>query len=379
MTRPTSVGEQLAEFGAEMAHTRPPYSKRNWGHPLHALCSYQGKLKPGLAHTLIETLTASDATVLDPLGGVGTIALEAALNGRLAWSNDLSPLAFIVARAKVDPPAVSDFDAALTEFGEELRASPITNADRRDAEFGLNARVADYFHASTLDDILRARKLLRAERDLSRERAFICACLLHVLHGNRPYALSRTSHPITPFSPRGPFIAKDIVESVRAKGHRALSESLPATFRLGDSLQGDYRTLPERLPRAVDAIITSPPFIGMRFDRPNWLRLWFCGWVQQDFHDSLSAGFLERQQVNDRECYGDFFRVCAEVLEPDGVLVIHAGAGPKGDLAGDLRRLAADMFRLEADVEENVSGLERHGLSDKRLTIRHHVLAFTRR
>jgi hypothetical protein len=362
-----------------MAHTRPPYSKRNWGHPLHALCSYQGKLKPGLAHTLIETMTASGATVLDPLGGVGTIALEAALSGREAWSNDLSPLAFIVAQAKLDPPPVSDFDAALVEFEAELGACPITSTDRREAEFGLNARVADYFHTSTLDDILRARKVLRADRALSRERAFICACLLHVLHGNRPYALSRSSHPITPFNPRGPFIAKNIVESVRAKGHRALSEPLPERFLPGDSLFGDYRTLPERLPRTVDAIVTSPPFIGMRFDRPNWLRLWFCGWAQQDFHDSLSAGFLERQQLGDRECYGDFFRVCAEVLDADGVLVIHAGAGSKGDLAADLRRLAVDTFRLEADVEENVRDLERHGLSDKRLTVSHHVLAFTRR
>ena len=87
---------------------------------MHALCSYQGKLKPGLAHTLIESMTAGDATVLDPLGGVGTIAFEAALSGREAWSNDLSPLAFIVAQAKLDPPPMSDFDAALAEFEAEL-------------------------------------------------------------------------------------------------------------------------------------------------------------------------------------------------------------------------------------------------------------------
>lgn len=377
--RSASVAEQLGKFGADMVHTRPPYSKRNWGHPLHALCSYQGKLKPALAYTLIKNMTTDDATVLDPLGGVGTIALEAALNGREAWSNDLSPLAFIVAQAKLDPPRVSDFDAALAEFEEELEVCKITSADRREAEFGLNASVADYFHTSTLDDILRARKLLRADRALSRERAFIYACLLHVLHGNRPYALSRISHPITPFNPRGPFIAKDIIDSVRAKGYRALSEPVPDRFVPGDSLYGDYRTLPARLPRTVDAIITSPPFIGMRFDRPNWLRLWFCGWTQQDFHDSLSAGFLERQQLANRECYGDFFRVCAEVLDADGVLVIHAGAGSKGDLAADLRRLAGDTFRLEADVEENVRDLERHGLSDKQLTVSHHVLAFSRR
>jgi hypothetical protein len=373
------IAQRLAEFGEDMAHTRPPYSMRNWGHPLHSLCSYQGKLKPGLAHTLVEAMTGSDATVLDPLGGVGTIALEVALSGREAWSNDLSPLASIIARAKLDPPTLPDFEDALAEFDDELRARRTTSTDHQAAEFGLNARVADYFHPATLEDILKARALLQAEHDMTRERTFIYACLLHVLHGNRPYALSRTSHPITPFSPRGPFVEKNLIASIRAKAHRALAEPLPVAFVPGVSLHGDYKTLSARMPHPVDAILTSPPFIGMRFDRPNWLRLWFCGWDSQDFHDSLSAGFLERQQLSDRECYQDFFSVCAELLASDGVLVLHAGSGSKGDLAADLTRLAAGTFRLEADVEENVGDLERHGLSDKRLTVRHHILAFTKR
>jgi hypothetical protein len=374
-----TVAGRFASLGDRMAHTRAPYSRRNWGHPLHALCSYQGKLKPALAHTLVAEMTEAGATVLDPLGGVGTVPLEAALAGRESYSNDLSPLASLVARAKLDPPTGASLDSALDDFGEELQTSRIADIDRADAEFGLNARVADYYHPDTLDDILKARKLLRAEREMSRERAFIYACLLHVLHGNRPYALSRTSHPITPFAPRGPYVAKDLVASVRAKAHRALSEPLPDVFTTGRSLHGDYRSLPERLDGPVDAIITSPPFIGMRFDRPNWLRLWFCGWQEQDFHASLSAGFLERRQLADRECYKDFFEVCAELLRPGSLMVLHAGAGSKGDLAEDLRRLSAGSFRLENEFAEHVGELERHGLSDKRLTVTHHLLALTRR
>lgn len=369
----------MRRYGRELPYTSPPYSSRQWGHPLHSLCSYQGKLKPGLVATLLDEIAGPGDTVLDPLGGVGTVAFEAALSGRFAWSNDLSPLAFLVARGKLAPPTLTQAEAAIDDLADQLARVRLSEDDWAAAEFGLNARVVDYFHSATLADVLRARKLLRDDSDPSPTRAFIWACLLHVLHGNRPYALSRTSHPITPFNPRGPFVEKDLVRSVRAKARRALAVDLPSGFCPAQSLHGDFRALPDRLAEPVDVVLTSPPFLGMRFDRPNWLRLWFCGWEAAAFHHTRSGGFLERQQVRDRSCYREFFRVCSDVIKPSGTLVVHVGAGSKGDLGSELLRLAGDEFVLEADVEEQVDNLERHGLSDKRLTVRQHLLVFARR
>ena len=42
--------------------------------------------------------------VLDPLCGVGTIPFEACLQGRVGIGNDLSELAYIVTKAKVEKP-----------------------------------------------------------------------------------------------------------------------------------------------------------------------------------------------------------------------------------------------------------------------------------
>src|SRR5205823_881574 len=152
------------------------------------------------------------------------------------------------------------------------------------------------------------------------------ASLLHILHGNRPYALSRISHPITPFHPKGPALYKSIRTKVLDRMQRALSGPLPQTFKPGVGFQGDFRDLPERGLEKFDAIITSPPFLGMRFDRPNWLRLWFCGWDQNDFHKT-SLKFLERQQTKTRKCYVDFFDTCKKVLAATGILIIHLGSG----------------------------------------------------
>jgi hypothetical protein len=42
----------------------------------------------------------------------------------------------------------------------------------------------------------------------------VFASLLHVLHGNRPYALSRRSHPLTPYAPTGPVEYKSLLRKL---------------------------------------------------------------------------------------------------------------------------------------------------------------------
>jgi hypothetical protein len=49
------------------------------------------------------------------------------------------------------------------------------------------------------------------------------ACLLHILQGNRPYALSRRSHPITPFAPTGPAEYRPLLPRLREKVARSLA------------------------------------------------------------------------------------------------------------------------------------------------------------
>ena len=97
-----SLEELARRFCDTAPHRSSPFNRRNWGGPLHSLCSYQGKLKPAIAHFLVAWFTDPGARVLDPMAGVGTIPLEARRLGRVAIANDLSPLATSVARAKLE-------------------------------------------------------------------------------------------------------------------------------------------------------------------------------------------------------------------------------------------------------------------------------------
>jgi hypothetical protein len=369
---------RISSFQATLPHTRSPYSKKTWGHPLHSLCSYQGKLKPSHAHWILKTFTSSADNILDPLGGVGTVAFEAGLLGRRAYTIDISPFPYVVASGKVNPPKLDEVQSFLPTFMDRLSKIELTEQDRSSADFGLNASVRDYYHPETLDEILRARRYFLKADTLSQSEMFVKACLLHVLHGNRPYALSRNSHPVTPFAPTGPFERRSLSKSLADKFLRALGGGLPENFSPGKSFLGDFRNAEALVGREIDAIFTSPPFIGLRFDRPNWLRLWFCGWNAKDFHN-VSTAHLERQQSKSLDVYKEFFRVCAAVSRARSPLLIHVGGSKAYNMIDALKAHSDGLYDLKGDIAEDVSKVANHGLVDKGTTTKNHILVFERR
>lgn len=370
-----SLESKINNFSQHLPYKDAPYNSRNWGHNLHSLCSYQGKLKPAIAHWLIREFVPENGYVLDPLGGVGTVAFEAALMGRFAVSNDKSPLASTIATAKVNPPSLIDAKKALEEIYYRIASVRLSSQDYAAAKFGLNGTVADYYHPKTLEEILKARRVFIRDGLKNPTEGFIWASLLHILHGNRPYALSRTSHPITPLHPKGEAVYKPLVDKVWQRIERVLQSPLSEIFRPGIGYYGDFRDLPSKCQEHFDTIITSPPFFGMRFDRPNWLRLWFCGWDESDFHKT-SLSFLDRQQTKSMDCYLDFFKICHQFLKPTGLLILHLGSGKSGEMVNQIKKISLQYFELAGEVSENVQAIEQHGISDKGLTTKHHLLFF---
>ena len=76
------------------------YEKQSWGHPLHRIGPYVGRIKPAFAHFLIKYLTKEGQIVLDPFCGIGTICLESSLMKRNSLGFDLNPYAIHIAEAK---------------------------------------------------------------------------------------------------------------------------------------------------------------------------------------------------------------------------------------------------------------------------------------
>ena len=362
-------------FRRDLPHQQGDFAKRNWGSPLHSLCSYQGKLKPSLAHHLVGAFTAPGDRLLDPFGGVGTIAFEAARSGVKSWSFDISPVAVPVAAAKLDPATAGDVTATLSALDRFLSTHRATKAERAEADsIRFNGPLRTYYHPGTLDEILLARRFFRENPPSAPAAALVFACLLHILHGNRPYALSRRSHPITPFSPTGPTEYRKLMTRLTAKVRRSLAVTRPSTFVAGSSLSQDATSHWPPCVENLDAVITSPPFYdSTRFHLANWIRLWFAGWTGADFKDRPTA-FVEERQKKGFGVYEAVLRQARERLKPDGVCIFHLGKSRKCDMASELAEVARPWFRKVEIFSESVAHCESHGIRDKGTVFEHRYL-----
>jgi hypothetical protein len=349
----------------ELPYRKGGFGKKNWGSPLHSLCSYPSKLKPALAHVLVTYFTEPGMRILDPFSGCGTVPLEACLCGRVGIGADLSPLAFRLTSAKVALPSLSEIRPLIVELQEEIgrgQTPPEIVSDR----------VRAFYHEETLREILVAKQFLNDRLSQGSAPAyFLWSVVAHLLHGNRPYALSRRSHNIIPIPPKGELVYKSLIESLSDKIIRLFRGWTEDGAVRGEAHQADASLL--SLAELVDAIITSPPFLSTtEFLKQNWVRMWFCDWTAEVIESKLSQ-FLEYQR--DLAVYGRFFENFKRLLKPAGLAILHLGVVKELDMGKELGVIVEDRGFERIDlIYEDVAGLENHGRTDRGGTHKHQFL-----
>lgn len=362
-------------FKSTLPHQKEPYSKRNWGSPLHSVCSYQAKMKPALAHHLVETFSRRGDKVLDPFSGSGTIPFEACLMGRYGYGLEISLLGTSVSNAKLMRADKGKVFQLINELDSWIKTTkPSSDTLRQAEEIKFNGLLAEYFHPDTYQEVLSAREFFAANQSDSPEWHLVMACMLHVLHGNRPYALSRNSHPITPYAPTGDYIKKSVVEKVKAKVEKSLASQLTTDLPAGRCFQGDICSEWPKELCDIDAIITSPPFFdSTRFYITNWMRFWFCGWSRSDY-DTRANEFVESLQKKTFDVYRGIFEQFHARLKPGGLAVLHLGLSHKCDMALELTKQVGGLFNVLDIATESVGHCESHGIRDKGTTTGHQYL-----
>jgi hypothetical protein len=237
-----------------------------------------------------------------------------------------------------------------------------------------NKSIPDYFHQETLREILLARAYFLQNPPSNSSESLVLASLLHILHGNRPYALSRTSHNTTPFAPKGEFEYRPLMPRLREKVMRGLAAEYPADFRDGKLFIQDSTSWWPAEISDLDAVITSPPFFdSTRFYLGNWMRLWFSGWEKEDFASKPQL-FIDERQKKGFSVYHPILRQARERLKPGGVVVFHLGKSPKCDMAQELSKEARPWFKTADIFTEDVTHCEQHGVRDKGTVSAHQYL-----
>jgi len=362
MTQQIQRYEENIKYFSTLPYKEGDFKSRAWGHPLHFLLSYPSKLKPSIAHYLVKLFTKPGQIVLDPFSGSGTIPFEACYQGRKGIGVDINPLAYHTTKAKVQNVTLIELEKQITELDKFIKKNIKNN-------FQVEKELIDYYHKKTLNEIAIVREFfLKTKKDYS----FLMACFAHILHGNRPYALSRRSHNIMPWPPKGPRVYKHVIKHLEDKVKRMKKIELPESFVLGESYQADTTEVPLKN-SSVDCIITSPPFTSNRdFLRMNRIRLWFCGW-DYSTQEKLKIRFIENH--SDLKIYSEIFDEYYRVLKSKSLCIIHLGVVKDLNMAELLSPIATKSnLKVLGIVNEDSSKLESHGIRDRGATHTHQFL-----
>jgi hypothetical protein len=267
---------------------------------LHQLAPYIGKLKPVIARELLLQFTAPGDVVLDCFSGSGTIPLEAVLLGRRVLAFDTNPYAVALTRAKLEAPM--SLEAANWQLAKRLTAA---RTRRRYANEEIPDWVRKFFHPETLQHALRF-----ADECLENDDQFLLACLLSILHHQRPGFLSYPSSHLVPYLRDKKFPRSEHPElyAERTLDSR-LAAKLRRTYKYGHAIDrsrvlqvAQVGVADLTIDREVDAIVTSPPYMNaLDYVRDNRLRMWFLDrrtadyspepTDNQDQFDAITAAF----------------------------------------------------------------------------------------
>lgn len=266
------IGELIST--AESAPTVWKVAARDEDSRLHQLAPYIGKLKPVIARQLLQEFTSPNDIVLDCFSGSGTIPLEALLLGRRVLAFDANPYAVTLTRAKLEaPPTLEEADQQLIERLAAAHTRPRYSKD------DIPVWVQKFFHPETLQNALRF-----ADECIEKDDQFLLACLLSVLHHQRPGFLSYPSSHLVPYLRDRKFPRSEYPDMYEER-HLAprLSAKLRRTYKYHrkiDSAQvleiGKVSVANLKIECEVDAIVTSPPYMNaLDYVRDNRLRMWF--------------------------------------------------------------------------------------------------------
>lgn len=248
---------------------------------VHGFHTYPARMHPTTAARLVRALTATNATVLDPFCGSGTVLVEAMIAGRRAVGVDISSLAVLLSGVKTARLEASDREAivararsiaAFARARREGRAGATRRYPREDVE------LFDPHVLLELDSI-RAGIADSAGENLAVANALkIVLSAILVKVSRRTSDTSETSRPrrIAAGYPARLFVrkAEDLARRLADLDSLLPAEGPAARVDIDDASR--LRTVHAA---TIDGVVTSPPYVAT-YDylahqamRMRWLEL----------------------------------------------------------------------------------------------------------
>jgi len=301
------------------------------------------------------------------------------MRARRALGADISPYARILSTAKLSPPqslraALELAEAALCE------ASQLPEPDLRQVP----AWVQRFYHPKTLREALKFASVVRTPGN-----EFLMACLLGILHHQRPGFLSYPSSHLVPYLrsrkfPRQRFPEMYTYRPLKPRLLAKVKRSYKRFARPPQRAVLPFQQTPvERVavPPRFGAMITSPPYMNaLDYGRDNRLRLWFidpklasCGYNdvtrrRQAFIDAITS----LADKVDQGLRHDGF--CVYVVGED---VARSFDAHPSEVVVAIMRQQAPSLRLKAVMADKIPDVRRTR-RDCRGVKTEHILVFQR-
>jgi DNA modification methylase len=299
-------------------------AKQRQMHSLHYSNSYRASFKPELPDFFITKFTQAGDLVGDPFGGRGTTALQAALRGRIAISNDANPLSERIAYPKLNPVSLEEVVARLDSINLNKKVDLSKEED-----------MSMFYHKDTYKELINLRNFLKENRtDVDR---FIEMITISRLHGHSTGFFSTYSFPqisipkyrqakinetrgVEPdyreIKPRIIKKAREVLKS--GEIHRLQAISKRHSFTTGDA-----RKLVGWADESVKLVVTSPPFLNqVDYIQDTWIEGWFCG-IEQE---SLEGKVVQTPNLNEWSNFiSDTLTELQRVIMPGGTLAMEVG------------------------------------------------------
>ncbi len=250
-------------------------------HAIHEI-SYRACFKPQLPAFFITRLTAPGDAVHDPFMGRGTTPIEAAIRGRRPCGSDINPLAVLLTRPRLAPPAA---DAVA----DRLAAIPWEDCGTAEP-----ADLLAFYSRPTLRRICALRRWLldRAPPDQAAPDPvddWIRMVALNRLTGHSPGFFSVYTLP--PNQAASPAAQRrinarrnqtppdrDVAALILRKTRSLLADGAAWAAPAARLLTAPSHAVPALADASIRLVVTSPPFLDVvQYAADNWLRSWFAG------------------------------------------------------------------------------------------------------
>ena len=269
---------------------------------------YYAMLPQSFIHDAVINFTKPEDSVLDPFCGRGNVPFAATVLGRSAVGIDVNPIAWLFAKAKLQPAPTSDqITVRLSEIAKACRPSDRHSRNR--------------FETMAWAPAVRALlKAARRELDWQNsivDRTLMAFITLH-MQDKQGSGLSNSMSPTIAYSPayavkwwtqkgllKPPKIepVAMLEDKIRRRYQYGVPDQAPGTVLLGDSRQ----ELQRQNHTNAALLITSPPYCGVTdYWNDHWIRLWMLGypfrknWLksarfqnQKDYQDLITCVFRE--------------------------------------------------------------------------------------